>query len=250
MHLDDFFIKNTNKSADIIANNDDVLLNDVFIDNVSGFEDFRRICIEHRIHKNVLELSVVYDKNKLTDKKIRELKEKILYVLESMTVSVSPVYFKLTRKIEENTIVWKLGSKVPNAEIFKKYENFGFTTHIDFENSIVSIVRCIIQLNCILEEIRLVTYNSSECKIGKWFEVGEHYMYPTAPKQYVFDWCGLQNEIFKNSEVTSLISKSKLLGLLLSVLDIFQEDKLNRVYLKIYDLLSKYNRRKLLKWMK
>ena len=98
MNLDDLFIENKDASALKLADSDAVSYNDAFIDSVAGLSDFWRVTKENVIRKNAINISIIH-KN-LTFEKVREIKEKILYVLDSLAVSNSPVYFILYR--EEN----------------------------------------------------------------------------------------------------------------------------------------------------
>ena len=247
MNLDDLFIENKDTSALKLADSNAVSYNDAVIDSVAGLSDFWRVTKENTIRKNAINISIIH-KN-LTFEKVREIKEKILYVLDSLAVSNSPVYFILYREENKKIQIWKLGSNEPSEIVFKQHEKFKFYVSFEFnKNNVYSIIRCVVQLNAIVENVREITYNSTECNIGKYFEVGDHYMFPKPPTAYGFDWCGLQNEIFKNDEMTSLISKTNRLYLLLHIVEMIDNDKKN--CLKIFNCLTRYNKRKLIKVIK
>ena len=248
MTTDELFIENTESQANVLIPSDEVSANDAFIDSVAGYKGFREACEEIYLYKHLINISVLQVPEKMTEKKILDIKEKVLAVLDATTVEHSPVYFYVERIEKDGTTrIWHLGKKTPSEIVFKQYNKFSLSVYVDFKKDIISALRCIIQLNHIMEDVREVTYNSSECVIGKYFEVGNHYMHITGPQRYVFDWCGLQNEIFKNTEVRDIIRKTQLLGLQLKVLEISPEDKLKQSYQRIFNLLVRYNRRKLLK---
>ena len=247
MHLDDLFIENKDASALKLADSNVVSYNDALIDSVAGLSDFWRITKENTIRKNAINISIIH-KN-LTFEKVREIKEKILYVLDSLAISNSPVYFMLINEENNKIQTCKLGSNEPSEIVFKQYERFKFYASFEFnKNNIYSIIRCVVQLNAIVENVRKITYNSTECNIGKYFEVGDQYMFPKSPTAYDFDWCGLQNEIFNNDEIINLISKTNRLYLLLHIIEMIGDDKKN--CLKIFNCLTRYNKRKLIKLIK
>ena len=248
MTTDELFIENTESQANVLIPSDEVSANDAFIDSVTGYRGFREACKEIHLYKHIINISVLHIPAQMTEKKIFDIKEKVLAVLDATTVAHSPVYFWVERTEKDGTTrTWHLGKKMPTEIVFKQFDKFSLCVHVDFMKDIISVLRCIIQLNHIVENVRQVTYNSSDCKIGKYFEVGDHYMHITGPQRYVFDWCGLQNEIFKNTEVTDIIRKTQLLGLQLMVLEISPKEKLKESYQRIFNLLVRYNRRKLMK---
>ena len=248
MTTDELFIENTESQANVLNSSDEVSANDAFIDSVAGYKGFREVCKEIHLYKYIISISVIHIPAQMTEKKILDIKEKVLAVLDATTVAHSPVYFWIERTEKDGTTrIWHLGKKMPSEIVFKQHNKFSLCVHVDFMKNIISALRCIIQLNHIMEDVRQVTYNSSECEIGKYFEVRDHYMHITGPQRYVFDWCGLQNEIFKNTEVRDIIRKTQLLSLQLEALEISSEDKLKQSYQRIFNLLVRYNKRKLMK---
>ena len=249
MHTDDLYIYNDKSCVNVLTTYSDVEANDIYCSTFNTPKEFRDAVIEHHKYAHCIRISVKYNKSRILPETVRRIEEQVLYISDSLTVASSPIHFYLMQKVEEDEYVHIIhNASEITEELIRQYESFEIFLFVDFSSDVFAVVECIARLNQCLEEIREVTYNSSTVRFGRYFADNGNYMYLiTKGTQYAFDWCSFQNELFKNSEMSNPLHKTRLLTLLLIFLKIFPENKENYVRLRIYDYISRYSRRKLIK---
>lgn len=250
MEIDDLFIRNDSSAVEVLTAVTDVDANNEYCAALLDWTAFRDDVTGQHKYGHYIEVSVKYDPRRISLDKIHEVEERVLYIRDALSVAASPVLFRLTRQpanLDAPSNISRSRNELTD-NIFSEYERFEMCMFIDYSSSVFAVVGVIARMNQCLEAVREKTYNSSSCRLGMYFKESRNYRYlVTKGVEYAFDWCSFQNELFKNSEVMNILRKTQKLTMMMLFLEIFPKEKEQYLRLRIYDYISRYSRRKLMK---